>query len=340
MISNASHDILILQKQFSPYRGKYTMTSTLLKLSLIALTSSTILGACSAPLTLRENVADRIASPAWMVKRPIDTQIAVLTAYERMHEKGAPVTVYIEGDGTADRASKTGKTNDPTPENPVGLHLAAMDKAQNIAYLARPCQYVHATHYNHSIAHKESCNESLYGDERFSAEVITAYNHALNNITAQYGTNGIHIVGYDGGGAIAAILAATRDDILSLRTVAGNLDHDAQSVYLGLPPMQASLNPIDYATELRNVPQHHFIGGQDETIKPAVLHSYLQALGDTPCVKYTMIQEAEHERGWVEKWPELLKANIPECEKPMEPTFEPLDIPEPIFYPRMSGDKK
>ena len=104
--------------------------------------------------------------------------------------------------------------------------------------------------------------------------------------------------------------------------------------------MTESLNAVDFANDLRNVPQHHFIGGQDETIKPAVLHSYLQAMGNTPCVRHTLIQEAEHARGWVEKWPDLLKYEVPTCEKPMEPSFEPFDIPEPIFVPRMSGSKK
>lgn len=310
------------------------MKSQLLKLSVIAIAIS----ACSAPTAVREEVAMRIASPAWMVKRPVDTGPFALTAFERMHERGEPVTVYIEGDGTADRSSTTGKTMDPTPINPVALHLAAMDKSNNVAYIARPCQYQHDTHYNHSMDHKDKCPKTYWGDKRFAANVITAYNAALDNIERQYGTDGIHLVGYDGGGAIAAILAAKRDDVLSLRTVAGNLDHNAQSVYLGLPPMSDSLNAIDFVGDLRHVPQHHFIGGQDETIKPAVLHSYLQALGETPCVKYTMIQEAEHARGWVEKWPELLRADIPKCEKPE--AFEPLDIPEPIFVPRMSGDKK
>jgi len=110
-------------------------------------------------------------------------------------------------------------------------------------------------------------------------------------------------------------------------------------VYLGIAPLNNSLNAIDFVDDLRDVPQHHFIGGQDETIKPAVLNSYLQAIGNSACVKHTMIQEAEHARGWVDKWPNLLKADMPVCEKRM-PAFEPLDIPEPIFVPRMSGDKK
>jgi len=321
------------------------MKNKFLKLSLIALASSTMITACSAPTAFRDEVAYRIASPSWMVRRTIKTENFELTAFERMHAKNAPVTIYIEGDGTADRSSQTGETENPTPINPVALHLASRDKSKNVVYIARPCQYTDTVHYDHSPENKtsenekETCDSAYWESARFAPEVITAYNSALDNIAPRYSTKDFHLVGYDGGGAIAAILAAKRDDVLSLRTVAGNLDHDAQSVYLGIAPLNDSLNAVDFADDLKDVPQHHFIGGQDETIKPAVLNSYLQAIGNSRCVKYTMIQEAEHARGWVDKWPELLKADLPACEK-KEVVFEPIEIPEPIFVPRMIGDKK
>ena len=316
-----------------------------MKFPLLALASIAVtLTACSAPTPFRNEVASRIASPAWMIKRPIQTTEFTFTAYERMHEKGDPVTVYIEGDGTADRSSTTGDTSDPTPLNPVALHLASRDKSKNLAYLPRPCQFDDITHYDHPIGYKENCDAAYWGDKRFAPEVIAAYEEALDNIQNQFGTQDFHLVGYDGGGAIAAILAAKREDVLSFRTVAGNLDHNAQSVYLNLPPLEGSLNAIDFAEDLRNVPQHHYIGGQDESSKPAVLHSYLQALGNSQCVGHTLIQEAEHARGWVEKWPELLANDLPECTRPIKPKkpdeFKRFEVREPIFVPRMSGSKK
>ncbi|MFK7840180.1 MAG: hypothetical protein AB8B83_07595 [Bdellovibrionales bacterium] len=317
------------------------MKRKLTSLTLAALATTTVIAACSAPTAIREEVAYRLASPAWMNKRTINTGDFNLTAFERMHEKNKPVTLYIEGDGTADRSSQTGKTNNPTPINPVALHLATRDKSDNVAYLARPCQYTGMVHYDHSTDEdkkQKKCDPIFWGSARFSPEVIAAYNSALDNISRQFSTKNFHLVGYDGGGAIAAILAAQRDDVLTLRTVAGNLDHDAQSVYLGIAPLNNSLNAIDFAGRLKDVPQHHFIGGQDETVKPAVLHSYLQAVGESQCVEYTMIQEAEHARGWVEKWPDLLKADLPMCEK--TPVFEPMEKPDLIYVPRMSGDKK
>ena len=55
------------------------MKTQLLSLATIAIAVT----ACSAPLILRENVADRIASPVWMVKRPVDTGDFVLRASQR-----------------------------------------------------------------------------------------------------------------------------------------------------------------------------------------------------------------------------------------------------------------
>jgi hypothetical protein len=85
--------------------------------------------------------------------------------------------------------------------------------------------------------------------------------------------------------------------------------------------LEGSLNPPEFADKLAGIPQYHFIGGQDEVVPPAILHSYLQAVGDTNCVKYQFIQEAAHDEGWVDKWPGLLKLT-PSCEGPVLP-FDP-----------------
>ena len=142
-----------------------------------------------------------------------------------------------------------------------------------------------------------------------------------------------------GGGAVAAILAAQRDDVASLRTVAGNLDHRAHSAHHNVSYLEGSLNPPDFAAKLARVPQYHFIGGQDSVVPPGVLHSYLQSLGATSCAQYEFVQEAEHDKGWVNIWPDLL-AKTPEC-RGIEKEFEPFDLPpEPFYTPRIGESKK
>lgn len=304
-----------------------------------ALISFAFLTACGAPNALREETAARIAGPAWMIERQIPAAPFMLSTFERMHERGEPVNIYISGDGRAIRKDRV-QTRNPTPENPVALHLASQDKANNVAYIARPCQFTGM------LDTEIDCDSAYWTDKSFAPEVIDSFDTALDNIRTQYGVGDIHLIGHGGGAAIAAILAARRDDVLSLRTVAGNLDHTAQSVYFDLPEWLPSMDAIDFAKNLYDIPQHHFIGGQDHIIPPAILHSYLQAAGDSPCISHTLIQEAEHARGWVDKWPDLLK-KTPTCtrnenSKIIDPhnTMPTKNTSTPIYAPRIESDEK
>jgi len=296
-------------------------------LGLVTLASLSACDHISKPY-MREEVADRLAHPVWMVEREIPAGLFSLTAYERMHEPGDPATIYIEGDGLLTADFRMDSKN-PTPRNPVSLHLATKDKSENIAWIARPCQY-------YGI---DDCDEAYWGNEHFSPEVLSAYNTALDEIKKRYDITGFDLVGFDGGGAVAAILAAQRTDVLSLRTVAANLDTAVYAKEHEIAPLTGSLNPVDFAPNLADVPQTHYIGGQDEVISPAVLHSYLQAVGLSNCIQYRFIQEAEHEQGWVEKWPELL-LDVPTCTGPVVEEYEFEPMPEPIHIMPETPDKK
>ena len=291
-----------------------------LKYSLLALAGLSTLGisACSIGEPLRSEVAMRLSGPAWMVKREIEAGPFKLTAFERMHEREKPAALYIEGNGEADFSIR-GELFDATPRNPVALHLASMDKSDNVAYIARPCQYSGLQDAD------LECGEKYWKDAQFSTEILGAYHSAMDGIKARYGVRSFNIVGYDGGATLAALLSGQRNDVISLKTVASQFD----------------LNALDTSLDkLRAIPQHHYIGGQDETAPPEGLHAYIQALGDTQCADYTLIQEAEHEKGWVNKWPEFLKKGTPTCYRPPEPEFVPIERPKPIYVPRMKGSKK
>jgi hypothetical protein len=295
-----------------------------LKYSLILLAgfSALSLNSCAPRDEMRNQVASRIASPAWMVKREVQTGNFALMAFERMHEREAPATLYIEGDGKADESQIRPLFN-ATPVNPVGLHLASKDKAINVAYLARPCQFTHESKGGDAA---KACSTQFWNaGAPYSEQVLAGYQQALDGIKKRYGITKFHLVGYDGGATIAAALAAQRKDVLSLRTVAGEFDENTLSPHIGA---------------LRFVPQHHYIGGADTVNPPAGLHAYLQALGENECTQYTLIQEAAHEKGWVDKWPELLKANMPACTLPPAPVFEPILKPKPPYYPRNLSDMK
>jgi hypothetical protein len=300
----------------------FTLAATIIGVSLVA-------AACSSNNPFRKETSKRLASAAFMIEREVEAGPFSLTVYERMHERHKPAHIYIESDGSLndlpDVFMGTGtawRQNDP--QNPVALHIATRDKADNIAYLARPCQY------SGLIDPEAECDAKYFTNEAYSGEVLAAYNQALDKIKRRYDLTGFHLVGFEGGGTIAAILAATRTDILSLRTVAANLDHAQYTAHNQMPPYSDSLNAIDFAPKLANMPQVHFIGGQDEKVPPAILHSFVQAIGPTNCVQYEFVQEAGHKEGWVDKWPELLSLP-PTCRGPVvetEMTFDPLPVYE------------
>lgn len=272
------------------------------KYMALALAATSTLAACSSPF-MREQVAKRIASPAWMVERQIAAGPFALTAYERMHTNHAPATVYIEGDGKS-WVSRNEAALDPTPTNPVALNLAAMDKSKNVAYLARPCQF------SKTAGGTTPCDKKYWTGQRFAPEVLEAMNAALDNMKRQYDITEFHLVGFSGGGNIAALLAAKRPDVVSLRTVAGNLDHRTHSEYHNVSYLEGSLNAIDIAPQLADMPQRHFVGGQDKIVPPVLSAKFVQALGSDRCADITLIQEAEHDNGWADKWPELLKMPV------------------------------
>lgn len=289
------------------------------KIPLFAFVMTILLGggiaACDVKTEVKSITANQIARPAFMVERYIPAGNFKIRAWERMHKNNAPATIYIEGDGLnqikipeakAARQSARLFGVNPTPENPVALHLASRDNSTNLAYLARPCQYI-------KDPESKGCNPDNWTEGRFAPEIMKAYETALDNIAATYNISGFHLIGYDGGANIAAVLAVRRADVLSLRTVAGNLNPDFTAEnhnFVGLN--SDAVLAMDYGSALATIPQHHFIGAVDQIITPGVYHSYRQMVGLSDCIHYSLVPDADHTHGWVEKWPELLKLQ-PQC---------------------------
>ena len=244
--------------------------------------------------------ADRTAETAGLHKSLIRVSPFTLVAYHRFDSPGGPLNVYIEGDGRA-WLSRSRLSDDPTPLKPLVLNLAAMDPSPNVAYLARPCQYG---------ADDGACDSAYWSHKRFSEEVIAAMNEALDQIVLQSGAKEVHLIGYSGGAAVAALIAARRSDVRTLRTIAGNLDPEAVNRHHGVSPLVGSLNPADVAVKLETLPQRHFTGKRDEVVPPEALESFLGRMGCMRCVSLTRLEGVGHHRGWEERWPELLAMSV------------------------------
>ena len=274
------------------------------KNTLALLLSCTLLSACSTIPDTQERrvIASNIAQPAGFSMETITTRPFTLTAQKHIRNpQSKEAMIYIEGDGLAWLSKRT-PSLDPTPTDPTALRLAARDPSDNIIYLARPCQYT---------PRKQAgpCKIDYWSTKRFAPEVLQSYHQALDTFRQRYAFEEFHLVGFSGGGNIAALLAAERADIASLRTVAGNLDHRKHSEVHNVSILKSSLNAKDYAQKLAATPQHHFIGGQDNIVPPSIFESFLRA-SKSPCIPSTIIPSASHTEGWEAHWSELLQSPL------------------------------
>ena len=248
----------------------------------------------------RQDHAEKLAQSSGMQRVDISASPFILTTYSRITYKGASVRIYIEGDGLA-WISKQQISADPTPKKAIGLALATQDNSVNVVYIARPCQF-----RNLDI---EQCDSGYWTNKRFSEEVV----HSVNEVVGRYSGRGngkIELVGYSGGAAVAVLIAARRDDVASLRTVAGNLDHVALNRFHKVSQMPESLNPMDVAEQLARLPQIHFVGDEDKVIPEELAETFVEQQ-HKGCAKVVEVRHASHETGWLEQWPDLLSKRFP-----------------------------
>lgn len=253
-----------------------------------------LIGSCSRISSeSRFTFASVIAEKAGLRYSEIETSFFTLAAYLRWGSVG-DVSVYIEGDGFAYITPRR-LSPDPTPLTPTALILASVDPAESVVYLARPCQFV-------DLRKERNCLGKYWSSHRFAEEVISSYDQVLNRVKKSGRETRFHLVGYSGGGAVAVLLAARRDDIESVRTVAGYLDHVALNEAKGVAPLWGSLDPIKKASSLVGVPQVHYSGGRDKLIPRWVGASFVKMVGDAACARSVTVNQAEHEFGWKEFW--------------------------------------
>jgi hypothetical protein len=261
-----------------------------------------LLSSCGG-LSNYKNLAKKIALSADLKPILLRTSTFRLAGFYRFSKPAAPLTVYIEGDGFA-WLSRYRPSADPTPKNPIALQLAALDKSANVAYLARPCQYVR-------LRDEKLCGVPYWTQKRFSKEVIVAVSESIDILASRAKANRIHLVGYSGGGAVAALLASRRKDIVSLRTVAGYMDHVSLNRRINVSPLKGSLDPIRAAPYLKSIPQIHYTGNKDERIPGWVAKNFIKAVGNNACTSIRKVN-ATHGDGWEKVWSRVW-SKIPTC---------------------------
>ena len=246
----------------------------------------------------RQGTAEHLASQhAWHQHLIETSSFNLMSVVPNNPIKGSVLTVYIEGDGFAWISSRKPSLN-PTPINPVGLTLALNHSNANVAYLARPCQYVVDSR----------CERKDWTSHRFAVEVIAASHQAINKLKQQLSATQLILVGYSGGGAVAALLAAKRDDVVKLITVAGNLNHKAWTDFHHISPLTGSLNPADSRKQLAKVQQTHFVGEDDTVIPPFLAYDFVAGLPAPSYAKVIVVPDQTHGCCWEFTWASLLES--------------------------------
>lgn len=173
----------------------------------------------------------------------------------------APIYIYIEGDGHAFNAGGRPTTN-PTPRGTLVRDMVARDTHANVAYIARPCQYIMS----------DTCNRHDWTDGRFSPAIIDAMATAIKTVAASHP---VVLVGYSGGAMVSGLVIKTHPEIVVRRwvTIGGVLNHAAWTAYFGDNPLTQSMD----MSALPDVPQTHYIGGRDTVVPPELAREWARA---------------------------------------------------------------
>jgi len=241
------------------------------------------------------DVADRIAAGAGLrAAREQAGPFELLTYRRGLDSNQAPVSVYIEGDGRAWRGRRPPR--DPTPHAPMGLRLAAADPGPAVLWIGRPCMYLDGPQRMH-------CARRWWTSHRYAPEVVMAMDAVIDRAVGH--GRGVVLVGHSGGGVLATLLAAHRDDVHGLLTVCSPLDLDAWVRHHGVTPLDGSLTPLAEAPLLGEIPQRHFAGDRDSVVPAEVVASFVRALPQPNRAHLVIEAGRDHECCWVEEWPEL-----------------------------------
>ena len=205
--------------------------------------------------------------------------------------QGDRLHVYIEGDGLP----WTGHypSPDPSPRNALALRLAALDP-DDFVYLGRPCYFTDPT--------PARCSPMYWTSHRYGEEVIRSMAKAIERIR-QPGYREIVLIGYSGGGTLAALLESRVQGVIGVVTVAANLDIDAWTEFHDYDPLSGSLNPIRMPRN-PEIPHLQLVGGIDSTVPAATSADYSRVQPNVDLIEF---ENFSHVCCWEEVWPTILQ---------------------------------
>jgi pimeloyl-ACP methyl ester carboxylesterase len=201
--------------------------------------------------------------------------------------------IYIEGDGRPFIA-RTLVTSDPTPRDPLMLHLMALDPGPSV-YLGRPCYF--------GLAHDPGCNSAYWTSKRFSPEVVDSLAAVLRAEAARTHASRIELYGHSGGGTLAVLLAARITGVTRVIAIAPTLDIAAWCALHGYTPLLGSLNPAEL--HLQWLPIVYLVGSADTNTPPGFVEAAAARTGTMDSVR--VIPGYTHTCCWQQLWHGVLE---------------------------------
>lgn len=269
----------------------------LLPLLPLLLACALLLQACAGAQGRRDLKDGLLASAGWQ-SHLIATRQFDIAAAAPAGRHGQTLTVYLEGDGRAYLDAALASA-DPTPSDPVALRMALADPGSGpLLYLARPCQYT-------LPEHGRNCRQAYWTRARYAPAMVDSISEALDSEKARAGARRLVLIGYSGGGALAALLAERRDDVAAIVTVAANLDLAYWTRRDGLAALDGSLDPAATAIRIASLPQIHLAGARDKVVGPDVARSFLRRMGSDRDSRLLVIPDFDHLCCWAAQWKSL-----------------------------------
>lgn len=212
--------------------------------------------------------------PSGFVDKKIETEYLTFSVWEKEGiEKGKPLRIYIEGDGN------------PNPSDKIALYYAQQDPTPNVIYMGRPCQW--------SADKICKSKPEIYKEQRFHPEIIREIEEVVLYLKNKYKAPEIELIGYDGGATIALDLA-TQMNVKRVITIAGILDTNAYTRQNDVPEMPDAQNPADRLATLADIPQIHYVGGNDEITPRRSAERFVAKMQDPRSAKVRSVKGVGH----------------------------------------------
>jgi hypothetical protein len=245
---------------------------------------------CSSYPTLKKRIEYLKTIPKKYHEKTVSkNNIKIIEIYDKPNNC-KNINIYIEGDGLSYIYGSV--SDNPTPINPVGLKLFLKDTNRCKIYLSRPYQFIN----------NKKANKRLWSELRYSNLTVNFYINVLNEIKRKYNDKSFTLIGYSGGGTIAALIASKRNDIKKLILIASNLDLKKWYEIHYLKPSKYDLNPADFSKRLEKIKQIIIIGQNDKNVNYKVIKSYLSHFKNKKNIKVLIIQNMKHNDKWDEFW--------------------------------------